>query len=117
MIFGTGKEMPSMPDDNRMMTAYQELCNSYRAIDEFRTKLLGFLPLATGAGIVLLSDALTDEKKKQVAEEFLVPIGIFGFAVTVGLFFYELYGIKKCCHLINVGKQIEEEGGFNGQFR
>ena len=24
---------------------YQELCNSYRAIDEFRTKMLGLLPL------------------------------------------------------------------------
>jgi hypothetical protein len=28
--------------------AYEELCTSYRAIDDFRAKLLGFLPLVTG---------------------------------------------------------------------
>lgn len=36
-----------------LRTAYKELCNSYRAIDDFRAKLLGFLPLATG-GVFLL---------------------------------------------------------------
>jgi hypothetical protein len=37
-----------------LKTAYQEFCNSYRAIDDFRAKLLGFLPLATWTGIFLL---------------------------------------------------------------
>jgi hypothetical protein len=32
-----------MAEDN-LRAIYQELCNSYRAIDDFRTKLLGFLP-------------------------------------------------------------------------
>jgi hypothetical protein len=39
-----------------LLTAYTELCTSYRAIDDFRTKLLGFLPLATGTGIFFLVD-------------------------------------------------------------
>jgi hypothetical protein len=30
--------------------AYQEVCKSYQAIVDFRAKLLGFLPLASGAG-------------------------------------------------------------------
>ena len=29
------------------LKAYEQLCMSYRAIDDFRAKLLGFLPLAT----------------------------------------------------------------------
>ncbi len=34
-------------DEENIRTIYRELCNSYRAIDDFRTKLLSFLPLAT----------------------------------------------------------------------
>ena len=34
-----------------LRTVYRELCSSYRAIDDFRTKLLGFLPLVTGTGL------------------------------------------------------------------
>jgi len=36
-------------------TAYETLCTRYHAIDDFRGKLLGFLPLATG-GIFLLAE-------------------------------------------------------------
>lgn len=49
---------PEDPQRNNLATGYQELCNSYRAIDDFRAKLLGFLPLATGTGIFLLLDKL-----------------------------------------------------------
>jgi hypothetical protein len=103
-----------MADEN-LRAVYQELCTSYRAIDDFRAKLLGFLPLATGTGVVLLSDALTDEKKRDFTKQFLGPIGAFGVAITLGLLFYELYGIKKCDCLIKAGKQIEGELG-KGQF-
>lgn len=85
---------------------YSELCTSYRAIDEFRTKLLGFLPLASGAGILLL-------RGNDVAELF--PIGVFGLMVTLGLFSFEIYGIKKCHALIIAGKKIEARLG-EGQF-
>ncbi|MCA1576672.1 MAG: hypothetical protein LC794_04825 [Acidobacteria bacterium] len=29
------------------LAAYEEVCNSYHAIDDFRTKLLGILPIAS----------------------------------------------------------------------
>jgi hypothetical protein len=54
-----------MPQEN-LKIIYQELCNSYRAIDDFRTKLLGFLPLATGAGVVLYSNAVTGDSKRSL---------------------------------------------------
>ncbi|MFX0194484.1 MAG: hypothetical protein ACFFCW_00055 [Candidatus Hodarchaeota archaeon] len=100
--------------NNNLRTIYQELCTSYRAIDDFRAKLLGFLPLATGSGIFLL---LTYKTKIDFVEQLLLPIGVFGFVVTLGLFCFELHGIKKCTHLINVGSQLEKTLGIeNGQF-
>ena len=50
---GTGK-----PSDDNLLAAYQQLCSSYHAIDDFRAKLLGFLPLATGTGLFLVLDKL-----------------------------------------------------------
>jgi len=69
------------------------------------------MPLATGTGIFLLMSNLTDKW-----ERFLGPVGAFGFVVTLGLFFYEIYGIMKCHTLIEAGKQIEGQLGMDGQF-
>lgn len=84
--------------------AYTELCTSYRAIDDFRTKLLGFLPLVTGGGLVLLSGQAENDRK-----EFFGPVGSFGILVTLGLLAYELFGIKKCHALIETGKTLERK--------
>jgi hypothetical protein len=95
-------------------TVYTELCNSYRAIDDFRAKLLGFLPLATGAGIFLL---VANNQTLDLMQQYALPIGFFGIFITLGLFFYELYGIRKCGALIDAGCQIEHDLGIVGQFR
>jgi hypothetical protein len=97
-----------------LTAVYGQLCDSYRAIDDFRAKLLGFLPLATGTGIFIL---VNDKVKLHNIEEFLKPIGIFGACIALGLFLYELYGIKKCDSLINTGKCIECQLAIKGQFR
>lgn len=94
-------------------TVYRELCTSYRAIDDFRTKLLGFLPLATGGIFALVAN----QGKLTAIGPLLMPIGIFGFAIALGLFFFELYGIRKCTYLINVGEYLEREmSDVKGQF-
>jgi hypothetical protein len=98
-----------------LLTAYRELCNSYRAIDDFRTKLLGFLPLATGVGIFFL---VTDKAKIDSVQPYFGPMGAFGFVITLGLFFFEIYGIKKCTHLIWAGKELEAKLTIqSGQFK
>jgi hypothetical protein len=88
--------------------AYQELCKSYHAIDDFRTKLLGLLPLATAGGIVVLLKDRNDLESLDVGTKgLLAAVGAFGGLITLGLFAYELYGIKKCGALILAGKLME----------
>jgi len=110
--------------DENLRTAYQELCTSYRAIDEFRTQLLGFLPLVTGVGLGLLTEFLKHsdvfEDARKTPPSLLVALGyagIFGIVVTLGLFTYEIYGTKKCHSLIQAGKGLEHGLAVVGQFR
>lgn len=49
--------------DEKLRLVYEQLCDGYHTIDDFRAKLLGFLPLMTGTGIFLLWNNLTDETK------------------------------------------------------
>ena len=122
MCFAEAAEHPKTKtetvNEKHLPTVYQQICTSYHAIDDFRAKLLALLPFATGAGIFLLlnKDAITADSKP-----FFGPIGLFGFAITLGLFAYEIYGIKKCHALILGGKQIEGwlhiDGPFTGRPR
>jgi divalent metal cation (Fe/Co/Zn/Cd) transporter len=97
---------------------YERVCESYHAIDDFRMKLLGLLPLATGAGVLILVNANvgSDEKSEGSARWLLGAIGLFGLVTTLGLFAYELHGIKKCHYLIVAGRYLEHEFDVHGQF-
>jgi uncharacterized protein (DUF433 family) len=107
-----GKSMPNSHEDLRKV--YEELCTSYRAIDDFRAKLLGFLPLASATGIFLLVG--TDARNLTPATRpFFLAVGTFGFFITLGLFFYELYGVKKCHALIKAGRELEEDLDIDAQ--
>ncbi|MET0417425.1 MAG: hypothetical protein ABW022_15545 [Actinoplanes sp.] len=88
-------------------TTYDQLCTTYRAIDDFRAKLLGFLPLVTGGGLVLAVG-----KADELRNEFFRPIGTFGIWVTAGLFAYELFCIKKCHRLLQAGEDLESKFGL-----
>jgi hypothetical protein len=48
--------------------------------------------------------------------EVLQAIGWFGVMITLGLYCYELYGIRKCTALICLGKYLEKALEINGQF-
>jgi hypothetical protein len=101
-------------DDSWMsarITAYTEVCRSYNAVDDFRAKLLALLPIVSGAGGILLL------ANKDAVSQHLGPIGLFGVLVTLGLFFYEIRGLKRCGRLIDVGLKLENELSLtNGQF-
>jgi hypothetical protein len=109
-----------VPDENlktvdaeNVRTIYRELCTSYRAIDDFRGKLLAALPLASGTGIFLL----IREPGKEVTTALLLPIGVFGLLVTLGLFVFEVYGIRRCTHLIVFGEWLEGQLRIEAQFK
>jgi hypothetical protein len=94
-------------DDNsveNLRTLYREVCQNHRAISDFRAKLLTLLPLASGAGIFLLLRKQTE----PLDPIHLAAIGVFGFVVTLGLFFHELRGILQCGGLIELGKSLEQ---------
>jgi hypothetical protein len=97
--------------------AYSQVCTSYHAVDDFRMKLLGLLPIATGTGVFLLlsgNDA-SGEASREVSD-LLFAIGLLGAAFTLGLFAFELYGIKRCHYLIRTGRRLEMKLRVDGQF-
>jgi hypothetical protein len=105
-----GADVTSINDSRK--TAYDQLCTSYHAIDDFRAKLLGFLPLVTGGGLILLTG-----RADAVRRDFFVPVGLLGIAVTIGLLAYELNGVKRCRELIDEGKALERDMQLeHGQF-
>jgi hypothetical protein len=79
---------------------YTEVCSSYRAIDTFRTGLLGLLPFGSVVGGVLVL-----VNKKQVPEDYLPWIGVMGAVITAGFGVYEVYGILRCRRLIRIGME------------
>src|SRR3954470_22281373 len=112
-----GVACATAPDDIRpraddVRAVYQQLCESYRAIDESRLRLLGLLPLATGAGILVLSG----RDARDMDNGLSIAVGLFGVVATIGLYCYELHGMKKCGALIDAGKLIEHHMRLNGQF-
>lgn len=93
--------------------AYDQTCASYHSIDDFRAKLLGFLPIASSGGLFLVVQA-TESSSSGV----LVAAGVFGFVVTLGLLAYEIFGIKRCHYLIEFGRRLELDMHLqHGQFQ
>lgn len=87
-----------------LSTAYHEICRSHDQIAEFRAKLLGLLPLASGTGIFLL----IRNSAASAGVNHFIPIGLFGMLITLGLFLYELRGIHKCRGLQTCAEQMEQ---------
>ena len=99
-------------DGNRgaQLAVYAEIGSNYRAMDDLRLRLLALLPLATGAGIVVLLGG------HGVSAAIDVPVGLFGMVATISLYFYELHGIEKCAHYIDAGAKLEEDFEVRGSF-
>jgi hypothetical protein len=97
-----GSSAPVDGEEN-LPAAYQAARDRHHQIDDFRGKLLALLPIASGAaGLLLLS-------KSDTIDKYLTPIGIFGLAVTFGLFLYELHGISVCKQIIKQAGILEEK--------
>jgi hypothetical protein len=93
-----GPEPSSVPHEV-LRDQYGEICKSHAGITDFRAKLLSLLPIASGAGLILVG--------KNMDRPLLTPIGLYGVAVTLGLFWYELRGIQTCKRLREQATQLE----------
>lgn len=101
-----------------MLKIYEEICKSYHANDNFRTKLLGFLPLTSLIGIFSLSsnNLFTSPNSIMPWQHLVTFVGVFAAAFTLALFIYEIRGILRCHDLILKGRDIEHELKIKGQF-
>jgi hypothetical protein len=106
------------PDPMAIRAVYEEICRAHSGISDFRAKLLALLPLASGAGLLLLlgRDPVPTERVGH-----LLPLGVFGACITLGLYLYELRGIQVCKKLRADGGHLERVlllGGsdLNGAF-
>jgi hypothetical protein len=82
---------------------YAEVCRAHGAITDFRGKLLALVPTLSGAAFAVIIGT-----RKDFDLRLLLPVGIFGVAVTLGLFCYELRGMLLCVELRNRGEKLEE---------
>jgi hypothetical protein len=99
-----------------VLKIYDEICKSFHAIDDFRMKLLGLLPLASLIGIFGLNNGSIFAASTIPAHEVITFLSIFSAAFTLILFMYEIRGTIRCSDLIEKGKRIESQLNMQGQF-
>ena len=93
-----------MAKPETLQKQYEEVCRSFRAIDEFRAKLMGFLPLASGVGWIALATS-----KDALPKAIRILVGIVGAIITVGLYIYEARGAQRCLELKGVARNLEKQ--------
>ena len=105
-------EEKNLPSRASAEKRYEEICTSIRTTDEISFKLLGLVPLLSGAAIVTVSKGDLDQAP------LLWLVSIFGAVVTFGLFRWELRNIQNCKWLACRAAEMErnEFGVTSGQF-
>ena len=103
------EDRPVRANERSLLATYEEICKSYHAIDDFRMKLLGLLPLTSLVSVLLIGKAdLLANVTKGEGDELLGFAAIFAAMLTLALFGYEVRGIQRCHSLITEGKHVEK---------
>lgn len=105
-------------NERAFLAAYSEICKSYHAIDDFRMKLLGLLPLASIVAVAFLdTNKILSTAPHDRSSELISFAAIFAAMLTLALFGYEVRGIQRSHNLIIEGKHLEQLLGVgHGQF-
>jgi hypothetical protein len=84
----TAPRRPELDADS-VRTAYEETCEWYHKIDDFRAKLLGFLPFVSVAAVFLL---FKNDAPAAVTDRARSVLALMGFVIIIGLLLlsYEL---------------------------
>lgn len=101
---GRGDDAKTKRRDEMLRHQYDQVCVSYRAIDDFRGKLLALWPILGGAagGVALLAASTTNRSN-------LWAVGLFGFFVSLGVAVYEWNQTLRCDQLKKVARQLERD--------
>ena len=83
---------------------YSETCNSIRSTDDISFKLMGFVPLVSGA--TLFTFFLKEPIAPQKAD-LVVGLALLAALVTLGLFRWELRNIQTCNWLKRRAEALE----------
>jgi hypothetical protein len=95
-----------MPDPQVSRDAlYKELRANIRATDEISFKLMGLVPLLSGAAFLTFFSA----DKVQAKPNLVVALSLFAGLVTLGLFRWELRNIQNCSWLLRCSEALEKE--------
>jgi hypothetical protein len=102
MVDETEARESSQQPDKTAEVRYHEICANIRALDENSFRLLGFVPLLSGAAIV----AVIAKGGVGLLPAFL--LGVVGALVTFGLYRWERRNIQICKWLQERADTIEE---------
>src|SRR5215467_5584669 len=81
---------------------YAEVCKAHDSITDFRGKLLALVPSLSAVAFTLFIGT-----GRHFDQRLLLPVGIFGVTVSLGLFCYELRGMFLCHELRDRGGKLE----------
>jgi hypothetical protein len=84
---------------------YAETCSNIRATDDISFKLMGIVPVLSGATLLTLfiKGPIPPENGRLV-----VALSLFAAMITLGLFRWELRNIQRCTWLLKRAEAMEE---------
>ena len=88
---------------------YEQISANIRATDEISFKLLGLVPLISGAAIGTLVFKDTQPLGARLSPALITLFALFAAAVTLGLFRWELRNVQECAHLIGFAGALARE--------
>ena len=90
-----------------LLALYGEVCASWRLLTDVRFKLMGFLPVLSGVGVLTLINS------DNASPTLRAALGLLGLAVTMGLYIYDRRNSELYNDMISRAGKIEEELGVD----
>jgi hypothetical protein len=95
-----------MPDSHLSRDRlYQEIRANIRATDEISFKLMGLVPLMSGAAFL----TFFFEDKVHAKPNVVIALSVFAALISLGLFRWELRNLQNCSWLLRCAEALEKE--------